>query len=42
MDSALCLSTSLQRYKIPVVCARGPAKIPHPPTPLPRKRGRGE
>ncbi len=41
MDSALCLSTSLQRYKFPVVCARGAAKIPHPPDPPPPQAGEG-
>ncbi len=44
MDSALCLSTSLQRYKFPVICARGEAEIPpplYPPPPLAGEGGRG-
>ncbi len=43
MASALCLSTSLQRYKILIINARGAAKIPPPPLPpSPASGGRGD
>ncbi len=43
MVSALCLSTSLQRYKFPIICAsREVRNPPPPPPPPPPHQGEGE